>query len=300
MPQHFAHISDPHLTTLDKVKYRQLMSKRLLGYISWRQKRRHEHRPEVLAALLCDLQNYHPDQLLVTGDLTHVGLPDEFSQALSWLAQLGSPQQVALVPGNHDASVKASRETTLSLWDDYLASDQPVTPVFPSLRIRGQLAFIGLSTACPTPPLMATGTIDRQQLQRLPDILRSTAEQGLFRVVFLHHSPLPGTEKWRKRLTNASELQAIIASQGAELLVHGHGHKAFSRQMDTSVGKVPVLAVPSASALGLHGADIAHYNRFRVDKTDGGWQLEVESRGYNREEDKFILDQRQTLQLTRA
>ncbi|MFT5709586.1 MAG: 3',5'-cyclic AMP phosphodiesterase CpdA [Halioglobus sp.] len=301
MQQQFAHLSDPHLTSLQNVRYGQLMSKRLLGYISWRRKRRHEHSPEVLAALSRDLIGYPCDQLLVTGDLTHIGLPDEFQQALAWLKTLGNPQQIALVPGNHDATVKAPRQSTLSLWDDYFASDKNDTgQVFPSLRIRGQLAFIGLSSACPSPPLMATGTLDKQQLSRLPEMLRSAAEQRLFRVVYVHHSPLPGTEKWRKRMTNAQALQAIIKKHGAELMLHGHGHRGFSREIETPWGSVPVLAVPSASALGLYGADVAHYNRFKVEKTAAGWQLDVHSRGYNTETGEFTARQNQTLQLARA
>lgn len=301
MQQQFAHLSDPHLTTLENVGYGQLMSKRLLGYISWRRKRRYEHSPEVLAALSRDLINYQCDQLLVTGDLTHIGLPEEFQQALAWLQNLGSPEHVALVPGNHDATVKAPRQSTLSLWDDYLASDENSTgQVFPSLRIRGQLAFIGLSSACPSPPLMACGTLDKQQLERLPEMLRSAREQGLFRVVYVHHSPIPGTEKWRKRMTNADALQTIIKTHGAELMLHGHGHRGYSREIETPWGSVPVLAVPSASALGLYGADVAHYNRFTIEKTVTGWQLDVQSRGYSIETDEFSAQQNQTLQLARA
>lgn len=301
MQQQFAHLSDPHLTTLENVGYGQLMSKRLLGYISWRRKRRHEHSPKVLAALSRDLVDYRSDQLLVTGDLTHIGLPDEFRQGLAWLQALGNPQQVALVPGNHDATVKAPREATLSLWADYFASDENRTgQVFPSLRIRGQLAFIGLSSACPSPPLMASGTLDRQQLDRLPAMLRSAGEQGLFRVVYVHHSPIPGTEKWRKRMTNAHALQNIIKTHGAELMLHGHGHRGYSRKIETPFGSVPVLAVPSASALGLYGADVAHYNRFKVGKTAAGWQLDVHSRGYSVETDEFTAQQSQTLHLARS
>ena len=46
----FAQLSDPHLSTLDNVRWYQLLSKRWMGYLSWLKKRRHEHRAEVLAA----------------------------------------------------------------------------------------------------------------------------------------------------------------------------------------------------------------------------------------------------------
>ncbi|MGB5438807.1 MAG: metallophosphoesterase [Gammaproteobacteria bacterium] len=299
MQAHFAHISDPHMTTLEGARGRLLLNKRLLGYLSWHRKRRYQHRPEILSALQQDLQARPLEQLLITGDLTHVGLPQEFAQALVWLQQLGDPRQVAVVPGNHDTLVKVSWEDTFALWDDYLASDEPVTTRFPSLRIRGAVAYIGLSSGCPTPPFMATGTIGKAQLERLPQLLAATRKQGLFRVIYLHHSPLTGTEKWRKRLTDAAALQALIEEHGAELLLHGHGHRAHYRELETRHGRVPTLAVPSASAVGLHGAEVAHYNRFAVARTTSGWAVDIESRGYDSAQGRFTAQSQQTLKLIR-
>ena len=299
MQEHFAHISDPHLTNPQGATGRQLLNKRLLGYLSWRHKRRYQHRREVLTAMQHDLQDFPVAQLLVTGDLTHVGLPQEFTQALVWLRQLGEPRRIAVVPGNHDACVKARWQDTFALWDGYMTSDEPVTPRFPSLRIRGSIAFIGLSSACPTPPFMATGTVGKEQLERLPRLLAVTRENGLFRVIYLHHSPLAGTEKWRKRLTDAAALQALIEANGAELVLHGHGHRAHYRELETRHGKVPVLAVPSASAVGLHGAEVAHYNRFAVARTASGWEVDIESRGYDSMLGRFTAQGQRSLELIR-
>jgi 3',5'-cyclic AMP phosphodiesterase CpdA len=299
MQAHFAHISDPHLTTLEGVRGRQLLNKRLLGYLSWRRKRRFQHRREVLTALQHDLQARPVEQLLVTGDLTFVGLPEEFAQARAWLQQLGDPRQVAVVPGNHDALVKTPWQDTFALWEDYLASDEPVTPRFPSLRVRGAVAYLGLSSACPTPPFMATGTIGMVQLAHLPRLLEATRKQGLFRVIYLHHSPLTGTEKWRKRLTDAAALEALIEAHGAELVLHGHGHRAHYRELETRHGKVPILAVPSASAEGLHGAEVAHYNRCAVARTASGWAVDIESRGYDSALGQFTAQGQRSLKLFR-
>ena len=305
MQQCFAQISDPHLSSLEQVNPWELFNKRALGYLSWRRKRRFEHRGEVLQALQRNLDLAQLDQLLVTGDLTHIGLPSEFQQASAWLQQLGEPQHVALVPGNHDSCVRADWQQTYGLWQDYMASDQAAgggrdqRKIFPSLRVRGQLAFIGLSTACPKPPLMASGTVDQQQLEALPHLLQDCANRGLFRVLYLHHCPLPGLEKWRKRLTNASAVQDIIAAQGAELVLHGHGHRAHFHEMATTDGTVPVIAVPSASALGLHGADTARYNRYTVEADDDGWQLGIEQRCYDPESGEFTPGEQRQMGIRR-
>jgi len=304
MPQCFIQLSDPHLSSLEDLRPRDLLNKRALGYLSWRHKRRFEHRREVLAALQRDLAHVEFDQLLVTGDLTHIGLPQEFEQARDWLRALGAPNQVAVVPGNHDAYVAAAWRNTFALWQDYMASDhergdQAGTMPFPSLRIRGSIAFIGLSTACPTPPLMATGTLGAEQLSRLPGLLQHAREDGLFRVVYLHHCPVPGLEKWRKRLTDAAQIQALLEEHGAELVLHGHGHRAHYSELHTRHGSLPIIAVPSASALGLHGADIAHYNRYRVERADDGWQLRIEVRRYEAGSGRFTEGEGRTLHIDR-
>lgn len=302
MTQRFAQLSDPHLSSLKGVDFSQLLSKRLLGYLSWRRKRRFEHRAEVLEALLKDVNTAALDQVLVTGDLTHVGLPGEFAEARAWLEQLGRADRVALVPGNHDICVATPWSETFAMWEEYMASDRRggrSTP-FPSLRIRGDIAYIGLSSACPTPPLMATGRVDETQLDALPGLLDTTRERGLFRVIYLHHSPVPGREKWRKRLVNAEQVARTISRHGAELVLHGHGHRARQDCLSSDAGSVPVIAVPSASALGLHGADVAAYNHYQVQRTPGGWQLDIQTRNYDADERSFRAGRAITISIDRA
>jgi len=305
MTQNFAQISDPHLTTLAGVRARDLFNKRALGYLSWRRKRRHEHRPEVLDALCRDLRGQDFQQILVTGDLTHIGLPMEFEQARNWLRQLGEPTDVALVPGNHDSCVASPWENTYALWEDYMSSDSNnerqagSACIFPSLRQRGDIVFIGLSTACPTAPLMATGSIDEAQLRQLPNLLDRAYQQGLCRVVYLHHSPVPGVEQWRKRLCNAPALSRILEDHGAELVLHGHGHRRRNDSLQTRHGLAPVIAIPSASAMGLHGKDSAAYNRYSLQRQSDGWDLQVSCRRYDVADARFIEGDRISLELKR-
>ena len=57
---------------------------------------------------------------------------------------------------------------------------------FPTLRVRGPVAFIGLSSACASPPLMATGRVGRRQRVAFAELLTETAARGLFRVSLLY------------------------------------------------------------------------------------------------------------------
>ena len=294
----FAQLSDPHLSSLQGVNWRELTSKRLLGYLSWCRRRRYEHRGEVLDALRQDLQGTHPGHLVITGDLTHIALPDEFLQARRWLDNLGSPHDVTVVPGNHDAYVAVPWAEGLSRWEPYLVSDTAsgdrgmttAESVFPSLRVRGPVAFIGLSSARPSAPFFATGCLGEDQLRRLEVLLQQTGRDGLFRVVLLHHPPVPGEERWRKRLTDAAQLCAVIARQGAELVLHGHRHRSVQSRIGIPGTGVPVFGIPSASSIGYRKGRVAQYHLYEVRRSDTGWELELEVRGYNPAGGKFVTE----------
>jgi len=303
----FAQLSDPHLSSLEEVHWRDLASKRLLGYLSWRKRRRAEHRSEVLDSMQRDLEIKRPEHLVITGDLTHIGLPDEFRQARSWLESLGEPRDVTVIPGNHDAYVDAPWANSFACWEPWMVSDgAPVTAgecgsfdtLFPSLRVRGPVAFIGLSSAAPSAPFMATGRIGTRQLERLEALLETTGRQGLFRVVLLHHPPVPGEEKWRKRLTDAGRLCQVIARCGAELVLHGHRHRAVQSRIEIPGTHVPVFGIPSASSVGHKPGRAAQYYLYKVVRKDTAWGLHVEVLGYSAEQDSFSKQSESRIEIT--
>ena len=287
----FAHISDPHLSTLEGVRHSDLMNKRLLGYLSWKSHRREEHRAEVLAALVRDLQHSQPQHTVITGDLTHLGLPAEFREVARWLSSLGPPEQFTVIPGNHESYVSSPWEETFAHWLPYLAADTPAAApasLYPSLRIRDHLAFIGLSSARPSAPLLATGSLGKKQLQALSRILAETGERRLFRVLLIHHPPLAETLGWRKRLTDSRALRDTLERHGVELVLHGHAHRATLGWIDTALGRAPVIGVPSASAIGHKPGRRARYNLCRVRRTASGWTLGIEARAYAPDLDSFV------------
>jgi len=297
-----AHLSDPHLSSLNSVRLRDLLNKRLLGYLSWRHHRRHEHRPEVLEALLEDLRAQQPEQIAITGDMTHLGLPEEFREVRQWLQRLGGPGQLSIVPGNHDAYVAVPWHHSFALWEDYMCSDSPVeagaaSPCFPGLRIRGPLALIGVSSARPMPPLLATGTVGAVQLHRLEQLLATARERGLCRILLIHHPPLPHSIAWRKRLTDGAALCEILRRQGVEMILHGHAHYSSQASLETPSGSIPVLGVPSASGLGLKAGRGAQYNLYRFSSGSQGWCVEMTVRAYEPGRHCFVDRQRQILQL---
>lgn len=291
-----AHFSDPHLTELHGIRRRQLLNKRALGYRNWRQNRRHEHRPEVLAALLADLRRLVPDHLVITGDLTHLGTPREFREVAAWLATVASPTDLTVVPGNHDTYVHEPWDTTLAQWAPYMASDlgidadlgQEADSFFPSLRIRSDFALIGVNSARPSPPLLAVGSIGPRQMRKLGEVLEQTRRRGLCRVLLIHHPPVPGSIGWRKRLTDCRGLQDLIAEHGVEMVLHGHAHTSSLNWLDTPLGAAPVIGVRSASSVGRKPGHRAQYHVHRLTAQGDGWRMRVSVREYDPEHGLFV------------
>ena len=293
-PFRLAHISDLHIGPLPPVTPRDLLSKRLLGYLSWRLRKQSIHRIEVLAALERDLRASAPDHVVITGDLVNLGLQAEFVQAGRWLRGLGPPQWISVVPGNHDAYVRIGRDRSLAHWADYMASD--VAPStghaalggFPYLRRRGPLAIIGLSTAVATPPGFATGVLGDGQLEALDRLLADLASEDCCRVLLLHHPPLAGACTWRKRLIDAPAFRRIVACRGADLILHGHEHAPVNGMIEGRESKIQVLGVPSASSFDARPERCARYQIYGIERTAFGWAASREARGYDRRSASFV------------
>ncbi len=282
-----AHLSDPHVPPLPSPRVGELLNKRLLGYLSWQRRRKAVHRPEILDALCDDLTSQGPDHVVVTGDIVNISLPAEFEAAARWLGRLGPEERVTVVPGNHDAYVGLPFSEGWRHWAGYMTSEEMAGPAqapqgygdFPLLRRRGPLALIGLSSAVPSGPGRATGRLGGPQIEALEHLLERLGEEGLFRVVLVHHPLLDETTKRRKRLLDSAELRAAIGRSGAELLLHGHDHRFLEAEVAGRDGPVPVFGVPSASARPYAGRPGAHYFLYEVARTREGWQVTARARG---------------------
>lgn len=284
-----AHLSDLHVTRPRPAGPGELCNKRLLGFLSWLQRRRHVHRPQVLEALLEDLAAHPPDHVAVTGDLTQVGLPSEIEEARSWLARIGPPERVTLIPGNHDAYARSAPERSWETrWPAYIAGDADPgarelrgPDAFPILRRRGPLALIGMSSALPSPPLMATGVAGLGQLIRLERMLRELGREGLCRVVLIHHRPTAG-EVWRRRLRDAALLRDVLAGAGAELVLHGHSHRSVFTEVPGPARPIPVVGVPSASDGTGRPEKGARYHVYRIEERSAGdFRIGLCARGWD-------------------
>jgi 3',5'-cyclic AMP phosphodiesterase CpdA len=272
-----AHLSDPHLPPLPAPRWRDLAGKRALGYLNWTRNRHKYHHRDVLDALVADMQAQRPDHIAVTGDLVNLALEAEFAPAKAWLEGVGTSEHVSVIPGNHDAYVRATRHRFVGSFGDYLRGDAGADGAFPFLRRRGPLALIGVSSAVPTLPLMATGTLGSAQLEALDRQLGQLSAEDTFRVLLVHH-PLHSDSRI-KRLTDSKALRAVLKARGVDLILHGHDHIHSTMWIEGADKQIPAIGVPSASALAHKHYPAAAYNLFTVEREGNQWRCMQTVRG---------------------
>jgi len=260
------HLTDPHLSSLAQQRFLSLRGKRRSGYLSWYRNRRHVHRPEILEQLTLAVSAESPDQVLLGGDLVHIGLEQEMVEAAQWLRRLGSPEKVMLVPGNHDNYASDSNAAMVRHWGDYLPADarhgNDYAAGYPVARELTNVKLLGVNTSCVTRIFSAAGELGTEQQSRLSRALERDPGDQRFQCLLIHHPPLPGMTKRRKALRDAAQLAGILGRHPPDLVLYGHIHSNREHQF----GDARIYCTASASSVGN-----ASYRVFDVEHDELGW-----------------------------
>lgn len=278
------HLSDIHLSTFDGAKPSDFFNKRALGGLNLllnRRAYRGEAQAKKLDALRRDIEALAPDHIVVTGDLTSLSLPAEFALAREFVASLGGPGKVSLIPGNHDAYLHHT--STAGHFDEVFAEYHDSIPY---ARPLGEHAvLIGVSSAVPTWLLGASGAIGEEQQRKIEALLLDPAHRGKLLVVAMHHPPEPRLQKNGGRLRalkDAAAAQSIFARAKVGIILHGHEHSGLRYEISDGRGwRADVYDAGSATS-GHH----ARYNVYTFAK-DRPALLEVEARHYDAASERF-------------
>ena len=270
-----AHLSDLHLLSLEGAVPFRLLNKRLTGYLNLRFHRKSVHKAFAVAAAARAIRKLGIDQVVITGDVSNLALENEFELVRRFLAdELGlPPQQVSLVPGNHDAYTAGAHLSRrfARTFGAYLRSDLPdlTAPgeLFPFVHLRGPAAIVGLSTALPRPPLVASGAIGEPQMLALQRVLAHPEVRDRTLVLLQHH-PIHNPSSFARRslegLDDADEEIRLLDGVPRGLVLHGHLHRRIHRRLSTRGGHLDAVGATSASLLHPSDERMAGFNVYEL------------------------------------
>lgn len=264
-----AHVSDPHFQCFRLGSVRQLLGKRAIGALNLLVRRRFKHSMGFVQKLGEDLRGRGVDHLALTGDLCNVALESEWQAALRWIQATGlAAEQVTVIPGNHDAYVPEVIKNGAfeRLFAAYQTAElRAGEATYPFVRLRGEIALVCASTAVPTGDLGAWGRVGEAQLGRLEALLTAPEVKARRRIVLIHHPPLLNRPGEDLNLRDRQELQGLLGRTGADLVLHGHDHRDFWKELPGPAGmRIPVVGVGSASYAGGPGKR-SRYRVFEID-----------------------------------
>jgi len=170
-----------------------------------------------------------PDVLVITGDLTESGLPEEYALVRTLLDELGLP--TLLIPGNHDV-----REAMIAGLDLGPHADLAGGFIQFCADIEG-IRLIGLDTLLPG---SSAGAICDARLDRLERAL-SEAE-GRPVILFTHHPPFSCGLAYMDAVMlkdGAARLTEIVSRHPAiERVLSGHHHRPVQVRYAGTIGQV--------------------------------------------------------------
>ncbi|HTR53534.1 MAG TPA: metallophosphoesterase [Kofleriaceae bacterium] len=256
-----AHCSDLHLLSHDGVRWIELANKRWIGAMNLLANRSRHHHVEAFEQMIDDLNAQGVEHVLCTGDVTNLALEQEFQFARARFDKLAlGPAGVTVIPGNHDAYVAEGVAHFAAIFAPYARTDpgwewpedtragEDDDLGWPIVRVRGELALLGVSTSRATPWFTAYGRVGAGQLARLSRALTDERLRGKVRVVAIHHPPAGRRAESRIRgLRDHEAFAAVIAAAGADLVVHGHEHRDMREELAGPTGPVPVVGVASGT-----------------------------------------------------
>jgi Icc protein len=209
-----AQISDTHLKLPGRLAYRRVDTAQMM-------------RACVAQLLALDPQ---PDLIVHTGDLTDLGLPDEYAHLKEILAPLTAP--ILAVPGNHDER-EAMRAAFAA--EGYL----PVQGFLHYAVERGPLRLVGLDTVVPG---QGGGALCAERLGWLDATLAEMPAAPT--LILMHHPPFPTGIAHMDRigLQGCEDFAEIVRSHPqVEAILCGHVHRVIR----ASVGGRPAMICPS-------------------------------------------------------
>ena len=172
------------------------------------------HDDSLLRTAIAEVNGAEPDLVVIAGDITDEGYPDQYELARERLSALACPR-VVVVPGNHDARHVGylQFERTFGARDTQLGLSAGGT----------QLALVAVDSSKPD---VDEGEIGREHYAWIDEGFAGSADLRVF-VCHHHLMPIPGTGRERNQVLDAGDVLAVLRRSGVNLVLAGHRHVPY-------------------------------------------------------------------------
>ena len=200
--------------------------------------------PNLLERAISEVNEFRPDIVICSGDLTTFGFKHEYQLARSYLERIDCDSFV-VVPGNHDA-----RNVGYVHFEDMFGERNSV------LRVDG-VTVVAVDS---TEPDLDHGQIGRGRYSWIEQ--EFTAEDSHLRIFVLHHHllPVPGTGRERNVVYDAGDAIECLQRAGVHLVLSGHKHVPYAWRLENLF----VVNTGTVSSLRLRGNTRPCYNVIEV------------------------------------
>jgi len=168
----------------------------------------------LLRTAIAEVNAAEPDLVVVAGDLTDEGYPDQYPVAREELSAL-SCGHVVLVPGNHDAR----NVGYLGFEDTFGTRDS-------RLRLEADRLDIALVAVDSSKPDLDEGEIGREHYGWIQEGFAGPADLRIF-VCHHHLVAIPGTGRERNQVLDAGDVLSLLRQSAVDLVLAGHRHVPY-------------------------------------------------------------------------
>ena len=197
----------------------------------------------LLERAISEVNEFQPDMVVCSGDLTTFGFKHEYQLARQYLDRIDCDAFV-VVPGNHDA-----RNVGYVHFEDLFGERSSV------LRKDG-VTVVAVDS---TEPDLDHGQIGRGRYGWIEEQFKEPAD---LRIFVLHHHllPVPGTGRERNVVYDAGDAIECLLGAGVQLVLSGHKHVPYAWKLENLF----VVNTGTVSTLRLRGHTRPCYNVVEV------------------------------------
>ena len=201
-------------------------------------------RKEKVLQCIREVNKLATDAVIITGDLTADGLPEEFRQAREYVNKL-KPEPI-IIMGNHDA-----RNVGYEAFEECFGERMVI-------HEDDRIYLIGVDSSSPD---VDEGHIGRVFLKNIHDSIAATPKNKM-KIFALHHHlvPVPNAGRERNILIDAGDTLKMLINCGTELVLSGHRHVSWTWKIEN----MAIVHAGTIGSLRIRGMAGQNYSMIRI------------------------------------